>query len=58
MNAVIANRFSELFCIVEPFILTSLANVARPLWLSQLMIVVLNLMVAGWCVFVLEYILT
>ena len=58
VNAIIANRFSELFCIVEPFILTSFANLARPIWLSRFMIVVLNLMVAGWCVFVWKYIIT
>ena len=57
-NAIMAFRLSELFCIVEPFIITSLITLFRPIWVGKAAIVFVSILTAFYSIFVLDYIIT
>ncbi len=57
-NAVLAYRLSELFAIVEPFIITSFVYLFRPMWIGRMVIVMVSTAASLYCIFRLEYILT
>ena len=57
-NAIIAYRLSELFCIVDPFVITSLIYLFHPSWIGRSIIVFFSAFSVGYCIFALNYILT
>jgi hypothetical protein len=57
-NAVMAYRLSELFNIVDPFVITTLVYLFNPSWLGRSIIVFVSALSVAYCIFVLHYILT